>query len=107
MRPSIIDTIYNNFICYVQQQQQQQQTSFDYILTLHIGLSDYLLCCLVSFKQDKADTSLGVKYNNWFHLAESETQEVKTDYPLGWDKPVHTCSFATADTASFIHKEWK
>ena len=35
MRPSIIDTFYSNVICYV----QQQKTSFDYIYTLHIGLS--------------------------------------------------------------------
>ena len=56
--------------------------SFDYIYTLHIGASVYLLSCLVSSKQDKSDTSLDGKCNNWFHLTESETQELKTDYLL-------------------------
>ena len=53
-----------------------------YIYIQYIGLSVYLSSCLVSFKQDKSDTSLDLKCNSWFNLAESETQELKTDYLL-------------------------
>ena len=51
MRPSIIDTIYNNhkFICIkFTTTTKNKQTSND-IYTIHISLLLYLLICLVSF----------------------------------------------------------
>ena len=61
----IQQSLVNKLIWYEQQQQQQQQQQ-QKILTTH--------CFWVSLKQDKSDTPLYVKCNNWFLNTSTENR---------------------------------